>query len=1312
MRCPKCNTQNPKGAKFCLNCAAKLVLACPQCGMELPHHAKFCFGCAAPIGGAPSEGMGERDWAAVKALQRLVPKEFAERLLATRGQVEAERRTVTILFSDVKGSTAIAEDLDPEDVLEIMNGAFDVLIEPVYRYEGTLARLMGDAILAFFGAPIAHEDDPERACRAALEIIAGAKEYAVRLEQERGITGFNVRVGINTGLVVVGEVGSDLRVEYTAMGDAINLAARMEQSAPPGGILITHDTYRHARGVFDVNPQEPLRVKGKGEPIRTYLVERAKPRAFRKPMRGVEGIETRMIGRQAELSRLQDAFYTAVEDHELQMATVVGEAGVGKSRLLHEFDIWSELLPQDFYYFKGRASREMQNLPYSLIRDLLGSRFRIQDTDPLPVVREKLEQGAEAAFDAGESSRMRAHFIGHLVGFELGESSHLAGVLDDTKQMRDRALTYLVDYFGALAGRLPVLILLEDLHWADDSSLDVLNHLALNLIGQPVMIVSATRPALFERRPRWGEGQPFHTRLSLRPLSKRNTRRLLNEILQRMDTVPDSLRAMVVSNAEGNPFYVEELIKMLIEDGLIVKGEGQWRLDLTRLSEVRVPSTLNGVLQARLDRLPPEERTIIQQASVVGRLFWDRAVAHINEFSSQKLEQTRVLSTLSALRGREMVFQRETTAFAGSQEYIFKNALLREATYESVLKRLRRVYHGLVADWLIEEGGERVGEYTGLIADHLELAGRTVEATDYLLEAGDRARGLYAHQEAIGAYQRALALLKEQEDYERAARTWMKLGLTYHTAFDFPQARQAYDEGFAMWQGVGDAQREPMAPLPSAPHALRLPWGDPPTLDPTMANDSISSVVIGQLFCGLVERTPEMDVVPALARSWEVSEGGRKYVFHLRDNVRWSDGTPVTAGDVEYAWKRVLNPATGTRNASSLYDVKGARAFHQGEVSDPDQVGVRALDELTLAVELEGPTGYFLQLLAYSGTYPVPRHVVEAHGEEWTEVENIVTNGPFRLESWRPGDSLVLVRNAEYHGRFTGNVQQVKLSLLKDWSAKLKMYEEDGLDILDLSQGPPLEMDGARQRHAGEYVSGPSLTTRYTVFDVSRAPFDDVRVRRAFVLAVDRETLADVVMRGSAFPATGGLVLPGMPGHSAGIGLPYDPERARQLLAEAGYPGGRGFPDVESLAPRAIHQEVSTYLQVPWRENLGVDIPRRTMEWARYLDRLRRESPHIISMGWEADYPDPDSFLRVAVRLHTKWRHETYDDLVEEARRVTDQEERMKLYQEADRILVEEAPITPFAYGRRHLLVKPWVRKFHTSPIGTKFWKDAIIEPH
>jgi oligopeptide transport system substrate-binding protein len=363
-------------------------------------------------------------------------------------------------------------------------------------------------------------------------------------------------------------------------------------------------------------------------------------------------------------------------------------------------------------------------------------------------------------------------------------------------------------------------------------------------------------------------------------------------------------------------------------------------------------------------------------------------------------------------------------------------------------------------------------------------------------------------------------------------------------------------------------------------------------------------------------------------------------------------------------------------------------------------------------VELEEPTGYFLHLLATF--FPVPRHVIEAHGEAWTKVGNIVTNGPFRLEAWQPDESLVLIRNPEYHGRFTGNVERVELCLLPEWSARLALYEADRLDVLSLYRLPPPERERVRQRHPGEYISVPELATFYIRFDVSRPPFDDPQVRRAFVLATDRERLADVVLRGYEFPATGGFVPPGMPGHSAGIGLPYDPGQARQLLAEAGFPGSRGFPRVEALVPDPLVSR-SEYLQAQWRESLGVEIPWESREWSLFRDRMDREPPHLSLTGWGADYPDPDNFLRASpIRRYTRWKNGAYDRLVEEARRLTDQGKRMELYQQADRILVEEAPIMPLTYPQEGLLVKPWVRKYPTSPVAIEyFWgKDVIIEPH
>jgi oligopeptide transport system substrate-binding protein len=450
--------------------------------------------------------------------------------------------------------------------------------------------------------------------------------------------------------------------------------------------------------------------------------------------------------------------------------------------------------------------------------------------------------------------------------------------------------------------------------------------------------------------------------------------------------------------------------------------------------------------------------------------------------------------------------------------------------------------------------------------------------------------------------------------------------------------------------------------------------------------------------------------VPDVAHSWQVLQDGKKYLFYLREDVSWTDGRPVTAADFEYAWKRVLADHTTVSIPRLLYDVKGARAFHQGEVSDPDSVGVRALDEVTLAVELETPTGYFLHLLANAVTFPVPRHMVELHGEAWSEAETILTCGPFRLESWQPGEQMTLVRNPDYHGRFTGNLERVEL-LLSDLEpeAALEMYKGDRLDVMEVTA---FEVGRIQQRHAGEYRRIPRLITMYLQFDVSRPPFDDVRVRQAFVLATDREALVRAA-RPDCFPATGGFLPPGMPGHSPGIGLPYDPGQARRLLAEAGYLGGQDFPVVECLTlPDRI--TIGETLQAQWREQLGVDIKWEKVERPAFLNRLNEQVPHLFILGWRADYPDPDNFLRVRIGdvQRQRWHNETYDSLVERAQRSLDQGERIRLYEEAERILAEEAPIMPIFHSSTRLLVKPWVTRFPTTGLREWFFKDVIIKPH
>ncbi|MBL7184563.1 MAG: AAA family ATPase [Anaerolineae bacterium] len=1300
MQCPRCNTENREQAKFCVNCGARLVLACPQCGTELPASGKFCDACGVQVTARPPEVREEPaalDTIAER-LQRLVPKEFAERLLATRGQVGHERRMVTILFSDIKGSTAMAENLDPEDVMEIMDGAFDVLIEPIYRYEGTLARLMGDAILAFFGAPIAHEDDPERACRAALEIIEGAQRYAARLEEERGISGFNVRVGINTGLVVVGEVGSDLRVEYTAMGDAVNLAARMESAAEPGTILITEETHKLIAPLFETKPLGPVEVKGKAEPVSVYRVLASKV-AFGK-LRGIVGLESPLVGREVEFGALREAV-ERLRAGVGGVATLVGEAGIGKSRLVAE--LRRGAVTARLRWMEGRCLSYGTSIAYLLWLDVLRGLLGVTVEDSPVAVRDALRERVRTL--CPEHFESVYPYLGRLMSLPL-EAEDEAGIRDlEGEKLKSGTFRAMETLIQCAAGERPLALVCEDLHWADPTSMELLERLLALTDRAPLLILCVLRPQTEHGSWRLKETaarlyRHRHTDLWLDPLSAAESERLVGNLL-RVEDLPPKLKWRILSHAEGNPFYVEEVIRSLIDSGAIEQDEATGRWQATQdMSSIPIPDTLQGVLMARIDRLQEEAKRVLQLAAVIGRIFFYRVLAAIAQ------EERELDGHLITLQREEMIRER---ARLPELEYIFKHELTREAAYNGLLKKQRRIFHCQVAEALERLFPDRIDEQVGLLAHHWERAGEAEKAMEYLLRAGDQARLAYAHQEAIDYYQRALAFLKEQGEHERAARTMMKLGLTHHTAFDFERARRVYEEGFALWQRVGEM--EPALPPPPAPHALRMKWYDPRTLDPTMARDTASAGVTYELFSGLVEFTPETGIVPEVARSWEVLEGGCKYIFHLRDDVRWTDGTPVTAGDFEYAWKRVLNPATGALWLQLLYDIKGARAFHEGEVDDPDHVGVRALDEVTLVVELEKPTSYFLLLLAWWVPRPIPRHVVEEHGEAWTEVENIVTYGPFKLESWRRGESMVLVRNPEYRGRFTGNVQRVELSLLMEESDPLEMYEANDLDILDLDDLAPLEKDRARQRHAGEYLSGPLPNTTHVGFNVSRSPFDDPRVRRAFVMATDRKTLADVILRGYEFPATGGFVPPGIPGHSAGIGLPYDPEQARQLLAEAGYPGGRGFPAVEAHA--FYFQPHGDYLQTQWRENLGVEIAWQTVEWEVFWDRLLPASPYIFQGSWIAGFPDPMSFLeKCPMRQDAGWQNEAYDGLIEETRQVTDQGERMKLCGQADRILIEEAAVMPLIYGRSHLLVKPWVRRFPTSPVRWWFWKDVIIEPH
>lgn len=717
------------------------------------------------------------------ALRRLIPQTYAERLLATQGHAQPERRLVTILFSDVKGSTAMAETLDPEEVLEIMNGAFEFLIQPITRHEGTLARLMGDAILAFFGAPLAHENDPERAVHAALEIIAGAQEYAKRLEAERGISGFNVRVGINTGLVVVGEVGSDLRVEYTAMGDAINLAARMEQNAPIGGILISQATYRLVQGLFEMTPQPPLTVKGKSQPIQTYIVHSARAYASLSERRGIEGIVVPMIGRDAEIAHLESA-WQAVQSGAFKGITISGDAGVGKSRLLFEFQRWLREQTPAPLILKGRAVPETLSTPYGILHDLFARHLDIRDSDSAEVLQQKIAAGF-----APHLTPQRAHVVGHLIGFDLAAAPGVQK-LTGSQAFAGQAQADLLLILRAFSARQPLVLLFDDLHWTDAASLDFIARLGQTLADCRLLLIGLTRPALYERRPEW-EQESGSIHLNLGALSAEASETLVEELLQKVHALPETLQSLIVKQAEGNPFYIEELIKMLLDEGVITCAEDGWQVEATRLDQFKVPATLTGVLQARIDSLPGAEKELLQQASVAGRDFWDALLLELNP-----VEQQALARLLDSVQRRELVFQHAHSIFDNTDEYRFKHIILRDVVYETVLLKLRRRYHEATARWLEAHSGARVGEHAALIVEHYARAGNVVEAGAWFSKAGQTAYNISAYREAEAAYCRALEYLAPAE----RGNAHIAHGKALEKLSRYDEAVQALETGIALTQ--------------------------------------------------------------------------------------------------------------------------------------------------------------------------------------------------------------------------------------------------------------------------------------------------------------------------------------------------------------------------------------------------------------------------------------------------------------------------------------------------------------------------------
>jgi len=569
-------------------------------------------------GQAVSVGSTPTDEARLTRLAAAAPAPLAAKMRAAR--LAGERKVVTALFADVVGSTSLAEQMDAEDWTAIMNRAFDRLSPAVYHYEGTIARLLGDAMLAFFGAPVAHEDDPVRAVRAGLDLMAAVREYAAEVQRDHDIE-FAMRVGINTGPVVVGDVGSDLKYEYTAMGDAVNLAARMQSAARPMTVLISEHTYRFVAPVFDCVDLGPLEVKGKADPVRVYEVQGAKAAPGR--VRGLAGLESPMVGRDAELAALVQ-LSRAVQAGLGRVAVIVGEPGLGKTRLIGEWKAATaaEADPAPLRWAEGRCLSYGQGLAYHLLIDLLRSVIGVPAAAGEPETRAALQTLTDDLF--GDSALDVYPYLAHLLSLPLDGAALERVRLLDPQALQAQYLAALRQLLRTLAGRRPLGLIFDDIHWADPSSTDLLIKLLPLTAEAPLLFCFVTRPD--HDAPGWKlvtaarelTGASL-TELTLNPLSDADSRQLVSNLLE-IEALPEGIRTTILKRAEGNPFFVEEVIRMLIDRGAILKKDDHWAAG-KEIETVEIPDNLQGLLLARIDRLPEDVKRTLRVASVIGRQF-------------------------------------------------------------------------------------------------------------------------------------------------------------------------------------------------------------------------------------------------------------------------------------------------------------------------------------------------------------------------------------------------------------------------------------------------------------------------------------------------------------------------------------------------------------------------------------------------------------------------------------------------------------------------------------------------------------------
>jgi class 3 adenylate cyclase/tetratricopeptide (TPR) repeat protein len=789
MRCVTCGVELVAGKKFCHACGAAVGAACRGCGTALEASYRFCPDCGLKteieeLDGPPPE--------VVDPLVRVLARRGAGAqggVVATSSLVEGERKLVTVLFCDLVSSVAIAERLDPEEYHDLLDDYLDLVFPEIYRREGVVNVLAGDGLMALFGAPVAHEDSPERAVHAALAIREALAPLDARLRASHGIP-LQIRIGVNTGPVVVGPVGNERKMDYTAIGDTTNLASRLQALAPPGGILISESTHRLVRGFFTVEPVGPLGVRGKSEPVTAYAVNDWRGPSSKFHLAEERGL-TPFVGREGELARLLEA-HARLAAGQLQAVAVVGDAGSGKSRLLYEFRRRVE--GRELSFFEGRCASMLQALPYHPFITMMGRWFDLDWDESVDASAAKVAAQFGSTYeDVERTYPVLCRFLSLPIE-QLAEQP-----ADQLKRETFDAIARLV---LAEAKTHPVVMIIEDLHWVDEPSRDMLDELVRRLEDAPVLIIVTHRPGVVAP---WRVPTAL-TQIALRPLSDGDVAAVVQAVAGHR--LPQELVRVIVSKAGGSPFFAEEIVRGLLEEGHLVPT-ATGGIALTRpLADLPIPGTVQEVIAARLDALGASAKRVVQVAAVLGRQFRTRQLAAL--LADDGVDVQRELAELE----RRGLVHRKTAL--SSDEFRFGESLTQEVAYEGLLLKQRRQLHERIGALIEAEPTERGLEHAALLAHHYSRGDDHGKAVRALLAAGHEA-GLAPSYRVAAEYQRqawelAESILGERDDdtYHRAALEaahGLARLVVYFGVAEIDVAERAAIRGRELAEQLGDRER-------------------------------------------------------------------------------------------------------------------------------------------------------------------------------------------------------------------------------------------------------------------------------------------------------------------------------------------------------------------------------------------------------------------------------------------------------------------------------------------------------------------------